>query len=95
MLWHSGQCSEGALAQRAVGLLARVEPLVQAGRVELVVARAALELGQRARGGVDDRVADRALLDALEDLGEGLGLGLGLGLGIGIGIGLGLGLGLG
>ena len=37
--------------------------------MELVVARAALELGQRARGGVDDRVADRALLDALEDLG--------------------------
>ena len=62
-------CSEGALAERAVGLLARVEPLIQAGRVELVVARAALELGQRARGGVDDRVADGALLDALEDLG--------------------------
>ena len=77
MLWHNSgppravirTCSEGALAERAVGLLARVEPLVQAGRVELVVARAALELGQRARGGVDDRVADGALLDALEDLG--------------------------
>ena len=42
--------------------------LVQAGRVELVVAGAALELGQRARRRVDDGVADRALLDALEDL---------------------------
>ena len=63
------QCSEGSLAQGAVALLRLIEPLVQAGRVELVVARAALELGQRARGGVDDRVADRALLDALEDLG--------------------------
>ena len=56
------------MAQRAVGLLARVEPLVQAGRVELVVAGAALELGQRARRRVDDGIADRALLDALEDL---------------------------
>ena len=57
------------MAQRAVGLLARVEPLVQAGRVELVVAGAALELGQRTRRRVDDGVADGALLDTLEDLG--------------------------
>ena len=57
------------MAQRAVGLLARVEPLVQAGRVELVVTGAALELGQCARCRVDDGVADGALLDTLEDLG--------------------------
>ena len=36
--------------------------------MELVVAGAALELGQRARRRVDDGIADRALLDALEDL---------------------------
>ena len=36
--------------------------------MELVVAGAALELGQSAGGGVNDRVADGALLHTFEDL---------------------------
>ena len=56
------------LAERARGLLRAGEPLVQAGRVELVVARLALEARQVARRGMDDHVTNRALLDPFEDL---------------------------
>ena len=59
---------EGCLAERARGLLRAGEPLVQAGRVELVVARLALEARQVARRGMDDHVTNRALLDPFEDL---------------------------
>ena len=54
------------LAHGARVLLRRVEPLVQARRVELVVACPALELRDLPRCLVYDCVADRALLDSVK-----------------------------
>jgi len=57
---------EGLLAQDALRLPAGVEPLVEAGRVELVLARGAAQRGQRQRLGVQDRVADGARLHSCD-----------------------------
>lgn len=48
------------------GLVARAEPAIQAGTVELLLARLARELGQLVRVLVDDTVADVALFHALK-----------------------------
>ena len=60
---RSPRVGKGRLAQRTRRLATRLEPLVDAGRVELVLTRDAGELRQRAGGGFDNGVADGALLD--------------------------------
>lgn len=57
---------EDVAADGAGGLVAGAEPAVEAGAVELLLARLAGELGQLVRVLVDDAVAHVALLDALE-----------------------------
>ena len=52
--------------QRAGGIVARVEPLVQTLAVELLLARLARELGEGLVGAVHHREADHALLHTFE-----------------------------
>ena len=58
----------GRLTERASALVRSVEPLVQAGRMELVLARVTRQLGQGAVDHVDDGVANRTFLHALKHL---------------------------
>lgn len=51
-----------ALAVRAVALAAGLEPLVEAAAVEALAAGAAAQARQLAGGGLDDGVANEALL---------------------------------
>ncbi len=58
------------LAEGALALLALAEPLADALSVEFVLACATREMRETASGGVDDVVADHALLNPFEALRE-------------------------
>lgn len=57
---------ENIPAQRTRRFAARLEPLIQANRVELLLASAALHLRQLKISTMNDRIADSALFDAGE-----------------------------
>lgn len=61
---------ERSLAQRASRFVGRGEPLVEAGAVELVLARLARQSRQVVVAGVENAVTDWALLHALKLLVE-------------------------
>lgn len=70
MVSNKHTCLEGSLAQRASRFVGRREPFVEAGAVELVLARLACQPRQAMVAGVENAVTDWALLHALELLVE-------------------------
>ena len=65
---RSSPALEQVSAERTGGVVRRGEPLVEAGRVELLLTRPTRQLGQLVVGPVQDVEADVALLHALEPL---------------------------
>jgi len=64
----TGSLEEEGLAERAVGLVARVEPLADAGHMELVLAVPTLHRRNRFVNGMQHAVTDEALFHAVQFL---------------------------